>query len=70
MHYIPRTDFILRAHPSLSNTHKLFIFGCTGSLPLHAVFLWLQTAGTTLQLRCAGFPLHGLFLLQSAGSRT
>ena len=32
-------------------------------------FLQLQQAGGTLEVRCAGFPLRRLLLLQSTGSR-
>ena len=43
----------------------LFIFGCVGSSLLHAGFLW----GLRSSLRCAGFSLWWLLLLQSTGSR-
>ena len=46
----------------------LFIFGCTGSLLLHAGFLQLWQVGPTLQLQCMCFSLWWL-LLQSMGSR-
>ena len=49
--------------------YHVFILGCAGSLLLHWLFLWLWEAGATLQLRCLGFSLRWLLLLQSMGSR-
>ena len=47
----------------------LFIFGQAWSSSPHAGFLQLQQAGAALQLRCMGFSLWWLLLLQSIGSR-
>ena len=47
---------------------KKIIFGCAGSLLLWVGLLYLQRAGTTLQLWCAGFSLQWPFLLQTSGS--
>ena len=47
----------------------LCIYVCAGSSLLHVGFLQLQRAGPTLQLRCAGFSLRWLLLLQSTVSR-
>ena len=33
----------------------IYLFVCTGSLLLHAGFLYLQKMGITLQLQCVGF---------------
>ena len=38
---------------------KLFTSGCTGSLLLLTGFLWLQWAGSPLQLRCTDFHCSG-----------
>ena len=37
-----------------------FYFGSTGSLLLHVGFCWLQRAGASLQLWCAGFSFQWL----------
>ena len=47
---------------------NLFAYGCSGSLLLHASFLWLQRAGTALKLRYGGFSLWWRLFLQSTGS--
>ena len=46
-----------------------FIFGCVGSsLPRAGFSLFVESGGYSL-LRCAGFSLRWLLLLQSTGSR-
>ena len=47
----------------------LFIFGCIGSLLLHAGFLQLRQAGATLRCSCVSFSSRWLLLLWSMGSR-
>ena len=47
----------------------LFTYGCIGSSLLCAGFLQLQRAGGYSSLRCTGFSLQWLLLLQSMGSR-
>ena len=47
----------------------LFIFGCIGSSLLRAGFSLVAASGGYSSLRCAGFSLQWLLLLQSTGSR-
>ena len=47
----------------------VFIFGCVGSLSLHAGFLQLQREGGHSVLRYVGFSLWWSLLLWSTGSR-
>ena len=47
----------------------LFIFGCVGSLLLHAGFSLVAASGGYSSVRCVGFSLRWLLLLQSTGSR-
>ena len=47
----------------------LFIFGCVGSSLLPAGFSLVATSGDYSSLRCTGFSLQWLLLLQSTGSR-
>ena len=47
----------------------LFIFGCVGCLLLQAGFSLVAGSGGYSSLRCAGFSLQWLLLLQSTGSR-
>ena len=49
--------------------YYLFIFGCVGSLVLRAVFSLVLASGGCSSLRCTGFSLQWLLLLQSTGSR-
>ena len=56
-----RKNFLPSHHTSLSFSFSrrfiyLFVFGCTGSLLLHAGFLELQRVGATLAV------VHGLLL--------
>ena len=46
-----------------------FIFGCVGSSLLRAGFSLVVVSGGYSLLRCAGFSLRWLLLLQSTGSR-
>ena len=46
----------------------IFIFGCVGSLLLHGLSLVTVSRGYS-SLRCVGFSLRWLLLLQSTGSR-
>ena len=46
-----------------------FFFGCTGSLLLHSGFSLVEASGGYPLLRCTGFSLWWLLLLQSTGSR-
>ena len=50
------------------NYYVLFIFGCAGSSLLCSGFSYLCQARATLQLRCTGFSLRWLLLLQSMSS--
>ena len=52
----------------LKNLFIYFIFGCVGSLLLHVGFLVAVSRGYS-SLRCTGFSLWWLLLLQSMGSR-
>ena len=53
-----------------SFTHiYLFIFGCVGSPLLRAGFSLVAVSGGYSSLRCTGFSLRWLLLLQSTGSR-
>ena len=46
-----------------------FFFGCVGSSLLRVGFSLVVASGGYSSLRCAGFPLRWLLLLQSTGSR-
>ena len=48
---------------------NLFIFGCVGSSLLRAGFSLVAVSKGYSSLRCAGFSLRWLLLLQSIGSR-
>ena len=45
------------------------MFGCVGSSFLRAGFSLVAASGGSSSLRCAGFALQWLLLLQSTGSR-
>ena len=47
----------------------IFIFGCIGSLLLCMGFSLVEGSGGYSSLRCVGFSLRWLLLLQSTGSR-
>ena len=47
----------------------LFIYGCVGSSSLRVGFSLVVASGGYSSLRCAGFSLRWLLLLQSTGSR-
>ena len=47
----------------------LFIYGCVGSLLLHAGFSLVAASGGYSSLWCAGFSLRWLLLLWSTGWR-
>ena len=47
----------------------LFVFGCVGSLLLHAGFSLVAVSGSYSSMRCTGFSSWWLLLLRSTGSR-
>ena len=50
-------------------THQLYLFiDRSESLLLHVGFLWFQQVEAPVWLRCSGFSLWWLFLLESTGS--
>ena len=53
----------------LINLFIYFIFGCVGSSLLCTVFSLVAASGGYSSLRCAGFSVWWLLLLQSMGSR-